>query len=309
MTPQEKAYAIKIFQNKIYESDGSEFEKIFTKIMNYRDSDFQQLKPWGNIGDRKNDGCNTKTATYYQVYAPEDITKSYPEAINKLETDFDGLKKYWSPIENFFFVVNDKYKGVNADGLIKIGIIKTTNNLKECSFLTAKDLGNMVFNDLTEEQMLDVVGYLPDPSKMHILNNSILDEVINHIAQIPVKTILDDKLIAPDWNKKIKINNISLDVKNLLDNAYSAIGQIDKFFEERESILAEETKKTLSDIYQQNKLKFENEMIDKNNIGDNIFFGILENICPKSNNVYQPAAIQIMAKYFESCDIFEEPEE
>ena len=45
-----------LFQNKIYKADGQVFEDIFTSIMNYSEPTFRSIKPWGNIGDRKNDG-------------------------------------------------------------------------------------------------------------------------------------------------------------------------------------------------------------------------------------------------------------
>ena len=56
MNPQEKSLARQLFQNKLLKADGQAFEDIFTAIMNYAEPDFQQINPWGNIGDRKNDG-------------------------------------------------------------------------------------------------------------------------------------------------------------------------------------------------------------------------------------------------------------
>ena len=79
-----------MFQNKIHKSDGQAFEDIFTSIMNYVDNDFMSIKPWGNIGDRKNDGYIKRTGTYYQVFAPEDIKNSYPQTIKKLNEDLQG---------------------------------------------------------------------------------------------------------------------------------------------------------------------------------------------------------------------------
>ena len=55
MNNQKKALARKLFKLKIHEANGQAFEDIFTAIMNYVESDFQSIKPWGNIGDRKND--------------------------------------------------------------------------------------------------------------------------------------------------------------------------------------------------------------------------------------------------------------
>ena len=56
MNIDEKTIARHLFQNKIYKADGLKFEDIFSAIMNYAEPNFQQIKPWGTIGDRKNDG-------------------------------------------------------------------------------------------------------------------------------------------------------------------------------------------------------------------------------------------------------------
>ncbi|EAN0390318.1 TPA: hypothetical protein ACLGL7_004708, partial [Salmonella enterica] len=58
-----------MFHLQVYESDGVRFEDLFSKIMYYKSPDFQQVKPYGNIGDRKNDGFIKGQGVYYQVYA------------------------------------------------------------------------------------------------------------------------------------------------------------------------------------------------------------------------------------------------
>ena len=83
MNSQEKSLARQLFQNKIFRADGQVFEDIFTTIMNYAEADFRSIKPWGNIGDRKNDGYIKNNGKFYQVYVPEDIWKSYTDAVNK----------------------------------------------------------------------------------------------------------------------------------------------------------------------------------------------------------------------------------
>jgi len=41
--------------------------------------------------------------------------------------------------------------------------------------------------------------------------------------------------------------------------------------------------------------------------GDDLFMEILSKASPKTGSAYQNAVIVVMAKYFEVCDIFEEP--
>ncbi len=77
MTTEEITLARIFFENKVRKSDGNAFEDLFTQIMNYAEPDFEQIKPWGNIGDRKNDGFIRSKGIFYQVFAPEDINNVF----------------------------------------------------------------------------------------------------------------------------------------------------------------------------------------------------------------------------------------
>ena len=98
MNTNEKMLVRQLFQNKIFRSDGQSFEDMFIAIMNYAEEYFQAIKPWGNIGDRKNDGYIKDKGIFYQVYAPENIETSYVNAVKKLKVDFNGLKALWDSI-------------------------------------------------------------------------------------------------------------------------------------------------------------------------------------------------------------------
>ena len=56
MNSKEKALARILFQLEIYETEGKSFEGLFARIMNYAEPDFERIKPWGSISDRKNNG-------------------------------------------------------------------------------------------------------------------------------------------------------------------------------------------------------------------------------------------------------------
>jgi hypothetical protein len=295
MNVQEKTLARILFENKIRKSDGSTFENLFTQIMNYAEPDFEQIKPWGNIGDRKNDGFIRSKGIYYQVYAPEDIRRSYPEAIKKLQTDFEGLIKQWGPVKEFYFVVNDKYYGVNADANNAIAEIVRDYKLNKGKIITAKDLVKILF-DLEDDIVCQVVGFLPDINQIHQLDYSVLNQVIGFIMKLPV-TPLAGKIKFPEWNEKIAFNHLSSVSKNYLDNASFYLGALNEYLA-NENFLAEELQKHLIGIYEGLKADFQ---------GDNLFWAIVQQCSPAAEQQYLSSVVTIMAKYFESCDIFEEP--
>lgn len=297
MDVQEKTIARILFKNKIFSADGQIFEDIFNAIMNYAELDFQQIKPWGNIGDRKNDGYIKNKGIFYQVYAPEDIRKSYTAAISKLKEDFKDLKRQWSPINEFYFVVNDKYKGVNADCEKTIQDIKTLHSLKNAGFLTAKDIENILFN-LDDDQIFSITGHIPDPANIKYLDFSILNEVIEHIIKLPLSKVDKSKIVAPDWDDKIKLNSLSEYISKLLNNGSFQLHSLDEYLKNNGNFLADSLRDKMNEIYLQEK---------ENNNGDELFWAIVNYASPRAEHSFQTSVIVIMSKYFETCDIFEEP--
>ena len=297
MDVHEKTLARQLFQNKILKADGQRFEDIFSAVMNYSDTDFQQIKPWGNIGDRKNDGYIKNKGIFYQVYAPEDIRKSYPNVVSKLKKDFDGLKAQWSPVNEFYFVVNDKLKGVNADCEKIIQEIKMVHDLNNAGFLTLKHLENILF-ELEDDQIFSITGFIPDPAEIKQLDFSILNEVIGHIMQLPLNDGDKPKIIVPEWDEKIKLNVLSESVSQLLSNGSFQSYSLEEYLKNNSDFLADSLRDQMSKVYLQEK---------ENKSGDELFWGIVDSVSPKAEQMYQTSAIVIMSRYFETCDIFEEP--
>jgi hypothetical protein len=287
-----------LFKLKIHESSGLEFETLFTKIMYYAEPQFCQVKPWGNIGDRKNDGFVKEKGIYYQVYAPENPKDSYPNIVRKLKTDFNGLIKHWKGVKEFFFVFNDKYQGLNADCQHEIDDIKTQYNLQKTGFVLPKDLENILMN-LSEDQIEMIVGKIPDPANIKVLSFSIIDEIINKIKQFPC--VEDNaKLVVPDWEQKIKFNNLSSSVGSRLTNGSFYLGQLNDYLNNQSRFVADDLRNRLKKMYNSGKQ-------DKNCQGDILFWKIIQDMSPQQTKDYQEAAIVLLSKYFETCDVFEEP--
>lgn len=297
MNTQERSIARILFQNKIYKADGQAFEDIFTATMNYSCEDFQSIKPWGNIGDRKNDGYIKSEGVYYQVYAPEDIRKSYVDAVNKIKTDFIGLHKQWSPVNKFYFVVNDKYNGVNADCEQAIQEIKSTFKLNDARILTAKDLEDKVFG-LNDDQIFTIVGYLPDPGNLKNIDYSILNEIIAYIMDLPIDSGREFAITLPDLDEKIQFNQLSSITANYLYNGLMKVVYLEEYLSNNSDFVADSLRDKLSEIYQNEKDKYS---------GDLLFWNIVNILSPNIQQKYQSIVIIIMSKYFETCDIFEEP--
>lgn len=159
------------FQLLVHESTGQAYENLFVKIMSYYDADFKPVKSHGNIGDRSNDGWNSKDGKYYQVYAPEDSFKNTGKAINKLHDDFNELISYWnsiSSVKEFFFVVNDKFKGVSPHISKEIKILEDKHKPLKFGIILSSNLENILF-ELNQGQINQVLG----DSTKQVVNSSV----------------------------------------------------------------------------------------------------------------------------------------
>jgi hypothetical protein len=279
MNRDEKAISRIIFKLKIYEADGDKFEDLFVSVMNYAEPDFQGIKAWGNIGDRKNDGYIPSKGIYYQVYAPEEITNNYPKVVEKLKTDLIGLLAQWDGVKEFYFVLNDKYNGVNADAEQTLRTLIKENNLEAGGFLTPKDLEKILF-ELEYDQIVNVIGFFPNPISLGNLNFSVLNEVIGFIMQLPIQS-RTSKIEFPDWDEKIKFNKLSPSTKTFLDIGAQKLGALTDYLS-NESFLAESLQEKLTGIYSELKEKdWENE---GEFTGDFIFCEMVRTCSPKNES-------------------------
>jgi hypothetical protein len=148
------------FRLLVHESAGQAYEDLFVAIMKRANADFIPVKPHGPFGDRKNDGFDPKTGIYYQVYAPEDIRANTYKALQKIYKDFTGLKQYWDedyPIREFYFVINDKYRGVYPVVMNQLSRIKKKHKLENAAPLLAADLEEILF-ELPDDVVFSIIG-------------------------------------------------------------------------------------------------------------------------------------------------------
>jgi len=102
----EQAYYEQKFVNAFLTSKGDAFQTFFEKLMGmaYR-ADFMAGRPWGKIGDKKNDGFLKSQRRLFQVYAPNEMEAA--KAIIKITEDFEGAKEHWGKhFDKWTFVHN-----------------------------------------------------------------------------------------------------------------------------------------------------------------------------------------------------------
>jgi tetratricopeptide (TPR) repeat protein len=159
METQLRALARHAFRFKVYSFQGQAYENLFVEVMQHKNRQFRPVKPQGRFGDRKNDGFDPHRGQYYQVFAPEDLRKNPSAAIRKVREDFAGLKVAWKGIQEFFFVINDKYRGAYPEIESTLNEIKQQHKLKVCKPFLAQDLEATLFS-LPDDVIASVTGLI-----------------------------------------------------------------------------------------------------------------------------------------------------
>ena len=113
MDKLKRSYYEVIFENTYLKKGGNEFQDFFSEIMEKcHPGDFQRVRPWGNTGDRKNDGYLRSARILFQVYAPNEMSAN--DAITKIDEDFHGALHYWQQFfDKWIFVHNSRRDRIN----------------------------------------------------------------------------------------------------------------------------------------------------------------------------------------------------
>lgn len=321
MNTAEKTLARLMFRSRMSSLIGMGFQNEFSRIMSLADSDFSPVKPQGNEGDWKNDGHMPTHGRYYQVYSPENYSES--EAIKKLKEDFDGLVQKWGDnkvyptgINEFYFVINDGSRitpGAYPTTYAALAELKTKYSLNECKPFLTKDLEDVLLG-LDDDKICSVIGFIPNPAEIRVLRIDAVSEVVCHIINNPIIRSLSQSLVDPDFENKIIFNNLNLTANWLRDADYRR-STVEQFFEMNGSLSRQTVRDKLKAIYEDGKSQTFGNVPNQASTQDQLLVHILDQATPKPidssdrrmEKDLRDAALVVLAYFFETCDIFEEP--
>jgi hypothetical protein len=309
MNPEQKVIARVLFKLKVYEANGKAYEDLFVRVMEASHKDFRKIKPHGSDGDRKNDGYIPSSGSYFQVFAPEDLSQTVSKAVAKLKEDFQGLKIYWDTIHkirSWYFAHNDKYSGTYPGIEKALNEIMTAHSLEACESFRSKHLEDLLFTQ-SDEAILSIAGFLPSPESVELLDYAVLNEVIQHVARYAGQVDLSQILSVPDFGDKIRFNGLNPAVGGLLTQGSFHVGTLAKYFESNSNFAKQAVRDTLHQLYLNISSKDFSGVDGGVSKSDLVFFDLLQTITPGPSQAAQNAALVVMAYFFESCDVFEDP--
>ena len=307
LTPEQKHVQSQRFKVRAYQSDGQAFEDLFTRIMSKKLPAFRQIKPQGQLGDRKNDGFDDASGTYFQVFAPEDVWKGDKYGADKLATDLAGLLNHWNQagqVKAFRYVVNDKYKGLGHR------IEQTLRDLRplhpELDPLSSLLTGHLEdeFLSLDPFYQDEILGGMAPTMTSETVDNDALSAVIHHILNDngPIPTLAIP--LNPSLDRKIEFNQLPASIANHLRSRNAeAANVISTYFRYRAASDKELLGQRFKAFYSNAEILFTHA----DEAQSLIFYQILDHITLQKTRHHQNAALLLMAYYFEACDIYKEP--
>lgn len=144
------------FKYRCHEGSATEFQQLFENIMKRAKPEFTQIRPYGNIGDRKCDGLFEAGSTIFQVYSPDELKQA--ELQKKIEEDLDGAVKHWGNVLQTWVFVYNARRGLPPD------ILRETLRKKQLQYpnITIKPLSSDELWEITRglslQQRTEILG-------------------------------------------------------------------------------------------------------------------------------------------------------
>ncbi len=301
-----------LFKLKLYEASGESFQKLFQDVMIYRYPEFEPVQPHGNWGDGGNDGWFPSERRYFQVYGPKasKTTESLSTIIGKITGDFDKILQKWPKAKSYHFVYNDRFDGIPALLSQAMIALQEQYKLEEAKVWHAGTL-EQLFMELVDDQKMSIIGGIPSETP-DFIDPQAVSELLTHLADniIDISSFLSES--APDFDRKIQLNGLTQPVTNYIHFYYYQSHDVDLFLQKRPG-MTQSISGELKEIYERSKENISNKVDGYPNIR---YVWMIEELIPPqmkqhphSLKAYREAAQVVLAKYFETCDAYEHPDD
>lgn len=292
----QQAYYEQKFENEYLRMKGNAFQDFFVKLMElaYR-GDFMPCRPWGNRGDRKNDGFLKSERRLFQVYAPNEMVEV--KAIAKIREDFEGAREHWHDHFDKWVFVHNATNGLPPH--VQQVLLELSAQSPEIALETwGMEELRVIFRRLTLDDMKLWFGNAPTSETKAKLGFKDLQIVLERLTSTPPPL---DQPIKDVPRGKIEANALSESAATLLKEGMAKTPLVEAFFNYwHDPTLGEQI--ATSFRIQYGKLREE--------LTPNKIFHALQAWAggeQRGTPEHELAVLTIIAYYFERCDIFEEP--
>lgn len=279
------------------ERDGTAFQRLFCDIMDEaHGSEFQRVQAWGSDGDQKNDGFHRTTRQLFQCYAPQKLVASV--AVRKLRDDFIGACVHWNDhFDEWVFVLNLRQDPPAA--LVREALsLEAAHAGKRIRFWGFQLVRQIVCN-LKEESAARLLGPPVGEEDLAMLGYPDIAPLLAHLSAAAPAGAISVRPVPPG---KLAANHLPPDVQDALTQGTMKSSLVARYFEDdSDPGRGERAASAFTAKY--------NELRDQGLAPEEIFLGLdhFAGGAGKRSPRHMFATWAVMAHFFESCDIFEEP--
>ena len=284
------------FRLAFHTQRGTAFQDWFVRLAGYAfGADFEEVRRYGPHGDLKCDGRRVSTKSVFQCYAPDTMKEA--ELITKVDADFHGARAHWNTgMAEWVFVHNDG-RGLppnavrHIDGLRQAHAPLTIETWSEPELLklaTALDLG----------ALQALFGYA---ASIAIVDRLVLADLVPIIDALERQDPnAGDPQLTPPSPEKLENNALSEESGLLLRIGRRKSSLVETFFRKSpRPDLGERIAEAFRTRYAELKA-FDLP-------ADTIFKHLQDYAGMNGEPRRQGAALAVLAYFFDSCDIFEDP--
>jgi hypothetical protein len=293
------AYYEMAFRLRYVQSKGDAFQDFFSTIMGTRyPGDFVRVRPWGKLGDRKNDGYLSSKRQLFQCYAPREMDIATCKA--KVKEDFNEALPFWKKYFDQWIFTHNDIDGLAAD-VLELLLALTAANPPVSAIQWGFDELRQEFKNLSEVDTSALLG--PAPGRKDVIEVRLEDiqRLLEHISLQPEPLAVDVRVVPAE---KLEYNQLSQSAGMLLRAGMTRSEVVKKYLRG----LSDQTR--YDRVAAAFRLRYQ-ELRGEGLAPDDIFVGLQKFVAGGgvASTPHQAATLAILAFFFEACEIFERPPE
>jgi hypothetical protein len=296
---EEQSFVRGILRRQLDELFGNAFERFFQNLMCARYPDFIDVRTHGKLGDIGADGLSLHEGKLYACYAPE-----VPDAVavrGKFHDDLaKAIAKRGDQFDTFVFVHND-LRGVHPEISMLLSQARQAHPAMRFEQRGPQHLHRELCR-LEREEIQELLGCeIPVSDRVYRIGLDDLAPLLTHLvtqrrqasSQAPAREVPPDKL---DYNQ------LGPEDREEIISRMRYTHLIDEYYQGRRDVTErDEVAQGFNAYYQQIKAVYDDP-------GD-VLWKLQEYIAgnARGRREEERAVMVVLAYFFETCDIFEEP--
>ncbi|QQS13912.1 MAG: hypothetical protein IPK81_06830 [Rhodospirillales bacterium] len=284
------------FRLAFHTQRGTAFQDWFVRLAGYAfGADFEEVRPYGPYGDLKCDGRRVSTKSVFQCYAPDAMKEA--ELIAKVDEDFHGARGHWNAdMAEWVFVHNDG-RGLPPNAVQHIDSLRQAH-------------APLTIQTWSEPELLKLAMGLELAALQALFGPAASIAIVDRLVMADLVPIIEalqrqdpnagDPPLTPPSLEKLEKNALSEESGLLLRIGRRKSSLVDTFFR----------KSPRPDLGERIAEAFRMRYAELKALdlpADTIFKHLQDYAGMNGEPKRQGAALAVLAYFFDSCDIFEDP--